>query len=86
MKGKLISSIFRPSYTGSIEEGPVNPSFLPSSIKDDPRYQEYDVCRCRYSFNCPSFGLKFVSGLRELIQKVYAASNYIYDPGKLLQG
>ncbi|XP_029051183.2 uncharacterized protein LOC114879927 [Osmia bicornis bicornis] len=53
--------IKRPSYSGSIEERPVNSAFLPSSIKDDTRYQDYDVCRCRYSFNCPSFALKFGS-------------------------
>ncbi|XP_015185373.1 PREDICTED: uncharacterized protein LOC107071151 [Polistes dominula] len=23
------------------------------------RYREYDICKCRYSFNCPSVGLKF---------------------------
>ncbi|CAL7938849.1 unnamed protein product [Xylocopa violacea] len=53
--------IERPSYVESIDEGALNGGFLPSWVKDDPRYREYDVCRCRYSFNCPSVGLKFGS-------------------------
>jgi len=34
---------------------------VPPWIRDDPRYREFDTCKCRYSFNCPSPGLKFVS-------------------------
>ncbi|GAB1859540.1 hypothetical protein CAJAP_00619 [Camponotus japonicus] len=32
---------------------------VPPWIRDDPRYREFDTCKCRYSFNCPSPGLKF---------------------------
>nr|XP_012141040.1 PREDICTED: uncharacterized protein LOC105662535 isoform X1 [Megachile rotundata] len=53
--------IKRPSYDGSIDEEAGYSGLLASAIKDNPRYQEYDVCRCRYSFNCPSGGLKFGS-------------------------
>ncbi|XP_012341445.1 uncharacterized protein LOC105735318 [Apis florea] len=51
--------IKRPSYTGNIDDGALETGFVPSWVKDDPRYREYDTCRCRYSFNCPSVGLKF---------------------------
>ncbi|XP_072758280.1 uncharacterized protein [Anoplolepis gracilipes] len=35
------------------------PDSVPSWIRYDPRYREVDTCKCRYSFNCPSPGLKF---------------------------
>lgn len=44
----------RPSGGGS-----VRPISVPSWVKDDLRYREHDTCLCRYSFNCPSTGLKF---------------------------
>ncbi|XP_076681996.1 uncharacterized protein LOC143376056 isoform X1 [Andrena cerasifolii] len=53
--------IKRPPYNGGIDDGPLNSGLVPSWVRDDPRYREYDVCRCRYSFNCPSTGLKFGS-------------------------
>lgn len=28
---------------------------------DDPRYRQFEICKCAYSFNCPSTGLNFVS-------------------------
>ncbi|CAK9800978.1 hypothetical protein ANTQUA_LOCUS2650 [Anthophora quadrimaculata] len=51
--------IKRPPYTGSIDNGGLDSGFVPPWIREDPRYREYDTCRCRYSFNCPSTGLKF---------------------------
>ncbi|XP_076624436.1 uncharacterized protein LOC143343428 [Colletes latitarsis] len=51
----------RPPYNGGIDDGALNVGYVPPWIKNDPRYQEYDVCRCRYSFDCPSFGLQFGS-------------------------
>ncbi|XP_060829344.1 uncharacterized protein LOC132914326 [Bombus pascuorum] len=53
--------IKRPSYTANIDDGELENGFVPSWVKDDPRYREYDTCKCRYSFNCPSNGLKFGS-------------------------
>ncbi|XP_043517657.1 uncharacterized protein LOC122532705 [Frieseomelitta varia] len=53
--------IKRPPYAGSVDGGDLGTGFVPPWVKDDPRYREYDTCRCRYSFNCPSAGLKFGS-------------------------
>ncbi|CAD1477122.1 unnamed protein product [Heterotrigona itama] len=53
--------IKRPAYAGSVDGGDLGTGFVPPWVKDDPRYREYDTCRCRYSFNCPSSGLKFGS-------------------------
>ncbi|XP_015600294.1 uncharacterized protein LOC107270110 isoform X2 [Cephus cinctus] len=53
---------------GGIVSGPIKPGFnvdpitvgsVPSWIKQDHRYREYDSCKCSYGFNCP--GLKFGS-------------------------
>ncbi|XP_054013983.1 uncharacterized protein LOC128895428 [Hylaeus anthracinus] len=49
----------RPPYNGGIDDGYPDAGYVPPWIKDDPRYREYDTCRCRYSFNCPTNGLKF---------------------------
>ncbi|XP_014479180.1 PREDICTED: collagen alpha-1(III) chain-like [Dinoponera quadriceps] len=38
---------------------------VPSWIREDPRYRDFDTCKCRYSFNCPSPGLKFGHCSRE---------------------
>lgn len=55
----------RPSYTANIDDGELENGFVPSWVKDDPRYREYDTCKCRYSFNCPSSGLKFVRNMEK---------------------
>lgn len=39
---------------------------VPPWVREDPRYRDLDTCKCRYSFNCPSPGLKFVRSRFEL--------------------
>ncbi|XP_012533829.2 uncharacterized protein LOC105835264 [Monomorium pharaonis] len=51
---------------------------VPPWIRDDPRYREFDTCKCRYSFNCPSPGLKFGHCARE---KKYCCFNSKRFPG-----
>ncbi|XP_011867484.1 PREDICTED: uncharacterized protein LOC105561786 [Vollenhovia emeryi] len=51
---------------------------VPPWIRDDPRYSEFDTCKCRYSFNCPSPGLKFGHCARE---KKYCCFNSKRFPG-----
>ncbi|XP_031838324.1 uncharacterized protein LOC116429471 [Nomia melanderi] len=51
----------RPPYYGGVDDGSLEAGYVPPWIKNDPRYRDLDVCRCRYSFNCPSNGLKFGS-------------------------
>ncbi|RLU22967.1 hypothetical protein DMN91_005245 [Ooceraea biroi] len=54
---------------------------VPPWIRDDPRYgREFDTCKCRYSFNCPSPGLKFGSCSRD---KKYCCFNSKRFPGLL---
>ncbi|XP_011647622.1 uncharacterized protein LOC105433848 isoform X2 [Pogonomyrmex barbatus] len=53
---------------------------VPPWIRDDPRYREFDTCKCRYSFNCPSPGLKFGHCARE---KKYCCFNSKKFPGLL---
>ncbi|XP_076249184.1 uncharacterized protein LOC143188674 [Calliopsis andreniformis] len=62
----------RPPYAENIDNGYLDSGFVPSWVRDDPRYREYDTCRCRYSFNCPSTGLKFGSCSKD---KVYCCFN-----------
>ncbi|XP_011698752.1 PREDICTED: uncharacterized protein LOC105456428 [Wasmannia auropunctata] len=51
---------------------------IPPWVRDDPRYREFDTCKCRYSFNCPSPGLKFGHCSRE---KKYCCFNSKRFPG-----
>ncbi|XP_018316116.1 uncharacterized protein [Mycetomoellerius zeteki] len=51
---------------------------VPPWIRDDPRYREFDTCKCRYSFNCPSPGLKFGHCANE---KKYCCFNSKRFPG-----
>ncbi|XP_032666943.1 collagen alpha-2(IV) chain-like [Odontomachus brunneus] len=53
---------------------------LPPWIREDPRYRELDTCKCRYSFNCPSPGLKFGRCSRD---KKYCCFNSRKFPGLL---
>ncbi|XP_029679807.1 uncharacterized protein LOC115245569 [Formica exsecta] len=53
---------------------------VPPWIRDDPRYREFDTCKCRYSFNCPSPGLKFGHCSRD---KKYCCFNSKRFPGLL---
>ncbi|XP_012220898.1 uncharacterized protein [Linepithema humile] len=53
---------------------------VPPWIRNDPRYREFDTCKCRYSFNCPSPGLKFGHCARE---KKYCCFNSRRFPGLL---
>nr|KAF7438153.1 hypothetical protein H0235_000544 [Vespula pensylvanica] len=41
-------------YDDNLDSGHV-----PFQYPKGTRYREYDTCKCRYSFNCPSVGLKF---------------------------
>ncbi|XP_026674843.1 uncharacterized protein LOC108631618 isoform X2 [Ceratina calcarata] len=68
--------IKRPPYTGNIDEGALHSGFVPSWVKDDPRYREYDVCRCRYSFNCPSAGVKFGSCAKDKKYCCFSSRRY----------
>ncbi|TGZ53140.1 Uncharacterized protein DBV15_10721 [Temnothorax longispinosus] len=51
---------------------------VPPWVRNDPRYREFDTCKCRYSFNCPSPGLKFGHCARE---KKYCCFNSKRFPG-----
>ncbi|XP_029159237.1 uncharacterized protein LOC114931399 [Nylanderia fulva] len=55
---------------------------VPPWIRGDSRYREFDTCKCRYSFNCPSPGLKFGYCSRN---KKYCCFNSKRFPG-LLEG
>lgn len=78
----------RPSYTANIDDGELENGFVPSWVKDDPRYREYNTCKCRYSFNCPSSGLKFVRNMEKwpISLKLYNymlinISNHFFNQG-----
>ncbi|KAI4492212.1 hypothetical protein M0802_009902 [Mischocyttarus mexicanus] len=45
-------------YDDNLDSGHVPPTL---TYPKGSLYREYDICKCRYSFNCPSVGLKFVS-------------------------
>ncbi|KAL0126737.1 hypothetical protein PUN28_005240 [Cardiocondyla obscurior] len=51
---------------------------VPPWIREDPRYRDFDTCKCRYSFNCPSPSLKFGHCSRE---KKYCCFNSKRFPG-----
>ncbi|EFN76117.1 uncharacterized protein LOC105190779 [Harpegnathos saltator] len=53
---------------------------VPPWIRGDPRYRDLDTCKCRYSFNCPSPGLKFGHCSRD---KKYCCFNSRKFPGLL---
>ncbi|KZC08024.1 hypothetical protein WN55_09087 [Dufourea novaeangliae] len=67
----------RPPYNGGVVDGgSLNSGIVPSWIRDDPRYREIDTCRCRYSFNCPSNGLKFGSCSRDKKYCCFSSRRY----------
>ncbi|XP_033329524.2 uncharacterized protein LOC117222118 [Megalopta genalis] len=67
----------RPPYNnGGINSGSVDSGLVPPWIRNDPRYRDLDVCRCRYSFNCPSTGLKFGSCSKEKKYCCFSSRKY----------
>ncbi|KAG7197189.1 hypothetical protein KM043_007267 [Ampulex compressa] len=73
----------QPGHGGNFEGGISNSGFVPSWLREDPRYREYDTCRCRYSFNCPANALKFGACSREKKYCCFNSGKYpaLAEPG-----